>query len=155
MNAQSIKITVLLLAFATISLFAQTSPDLDRLDKQIKSKQGELGKLRKEISLYESRIARKEQAEANELSRLYDLEERISLTSRYITALANELQQLDQGIKLARLLVRRQENEIAELQQKLADRFVHIYKQRRSSMDRPSAGMTNSPSYCPLWEKRT
>ncbi|MFC1481460.1 murein hydrolase activator EnvC family protein, partial [Candidatus Neomarinimicrobiota bacterium] len=114
--------------------FGQTAPDLVQMDKQIKSKQGELGKLRQEIKLYESRIAKKEQAEANELNRLFELEERISLTSRLITALAEELQQLDQGINLARMLIQRQENEITTLQQKLADRFVHIYKQRRASM---------------------
>ncbi|UCD36695.1 MAG: peptidoglycan DD-metalloendopeptidase family protein [Fidelibacterota bacterium] len=115
-------------------LAGQTVQDLDALDRRIESKQDELQGLRDEIRLYERRIARQEQAEKDALSILFNLEERISLTSRLIKALESEGQQLTTAINLTQRLIRRGEGEIAALKEKLSARFVHVYKQRRSSM---------------------
>ena len=112
----------------------QTLQELQDLDKQINSKQSELERLREEVRLYEKRIARQEQEEKDALAVLFDIEERISLTSRLIRVLEAESRQLTQAINLTQRLIAKSEAEIAELKQKLAERFVHIYKQRRSSM---------------------
>lgn len=117
-----------------VPLSGQVSGELEQLDRQIASKQSDLEKLRDEINLYQRRITKKEQAEQNELQQLYDVEENISLTSRLIKALTDEINQLSDGINLAQVLIKREETEITNLQDKLAERFVHIYRQRRASM---------------------
>ncbi|MFC1618996.1 murein hydrolase activator EnvC family protein [Candidatus Neomarinimicrobiota bacterium] len=105
----------------------QTLQELQELDKQINSKQGELERLRGDVRRYEKRIARQQQEEKDALNVLFDIEERISLTSRLI-------RQLTQAINLTQRLIAKSEAEIAELKEKLAERFIHVYKQRRSSM---------------------
>jgi septal ring factor EnvC (AmiA/AmiB activator) len=125
-------LTTLLLTLTILG--GQTIQDLEQLDRQIGAKQGELKRLREEIRLYERRIARQEQAEKDALNILFELEERISLTSRLIKALETESQQLARAINLTQKLILQSEAEIAALKEKLAERFVHVYKQRRSSM---------------------
>ena len=115
-------------------VLGQVSADLEQLDIKIRAKQGELQQLRAEIKLYQRRIAKKERAEQDVLQKLYDIEEHISLTSRLVAALSTEIKQLNDGINLTEVLIRREEKEIADLQEKLAARFVHIYKQKRASM---------------------
>jgi septal ring factor EnvC (AmiA/AmiB activator) len=112
----------------------QTLQELQELDKQINSKQSELEDLREEVRRYEKRIARQQQEEKDALNVLFDIEERISLTSRLIRALEVESRQLTQAINLTQRLITKSETEIAELKQKLAERFIHVYKIRRSSM---------------------
>lgn len=107
---------------------------LEVLDRQIVARQGELERLRGEIRLYERRIARQEQEVKDALQILFDLEERISLTSRLIKALESESRQLTRAISMTQKLIREGEEEIAALKKKLAARFVHIYKQRRASI---------------------
>ena len=115
-------------------VLGQVSADLEQLDIKIRAKQGELQQLRAEIKLYQRRIAKKERAEQDVLQKLYDIEEHISLTSRLVAALSTEIKQLNDGINLTEVLIRREEQEIADLQEKLAARFVHIYKQKRATM---------------------
>ncbi|MFB0517239.1 MAG: murein hydrolase activator EnvC, partial [Candidatus Neomarinimicrobiota bacterium] len=119
----------------TLTLAAgQSFQELEELDQQIVAKQGELESLREEIRLYERRIARQEQEEKDALNVLYNLEERISLTSRLIQGLESESRQLTRAINLTQKLIKESEAEIAALKAKLAERFVHVYKQRRASM---------------------
>jgi len=115
-------------------LIGQSSQDLEALDRQIVARQGELERLREEIRLFERRIARQEQEEKDALKVLFNLEERISLTSRLIKALESENQQLTRAINMTRTLIREGEEEIAALKKKLAARFVHVYKQKRASI---------------------
>ncbi len=124
----------LMLLAGMAPLAGQDSADLQELDTQIETKQGELEKLREEIKLYQRRIAKKELAEQDVLQKLYDIDERISLTSRLVVALGIEIRQLDGGIALTEVLMRREQQEITDLQEKLGARFVHIYKQKRASM---------------------
>jgi septal ring factor EnvC (AmiA/AmiB activator) len=112
----------------------QTLQELQELDKQINSKQSELEGLREEVRQFERRIARQQQEEKDALNVLFDIEERISLTGRLIRALEAESRQLTQAINLTQRLITKSEAEIAELKQKLAERFIHVYKLRRSSM---------------------
>jgi len=115
-------------------LIGQSSQDLEALDRQIVARQGELERLREEIRLFERRIARQEQEEKDALKVLFNLEERISLTSRLIKALESENRQLTRAINMTRTLIREGEEEIATLKKKLAARFVHVYKQKRASI---------------------
>ncbi len=115
-------------------LIGQSSHDLEALDRQIVARRGELEHLREEIRLFERRIARQEQEEKDALKVLFNLEERISLTSRLIKALESESQQLTRAINITQTLIREGEEEIATLKSKLAARFVHVYKQKRASI---------------------
>ncbi|UCH10900.1 MAG: peptidoglycan DD-metalloendopeptidase family protein [Fidelibacterota bacterium] len=126
--------TLIAVCLGLVALGAQTVQDVEELDRQIGAKQNELRQLREEIRLYERRIARQEQAEKDALNVLFELEERISLTSRLIKALETESQQLTRAINLTQQLIRQSEAEIAALKEKLAERFAHVYKQRRSTM---------------------
>ena len=126
--------TLIALGLGLAALGGQTIQDVEELDRQIGTKQNELRQLREEIRLYERRIARQEQAEKDALNVLFELEERISLTSRLIKALETESQQLTRAINLTQQLIRQSEAEITALKEKLAERFVHVYKQRRSTM---------------------
>jgi len=112
----------------------QSFQELEELDRQITSRQGELERLREEIRLYERRIARQQQEEKDALNLLYDLEERISLTGRLINVLESESRQLTRAIDMTQELIKESEAEIATLKEKLAARFVHVYKQRRATI---------------------
>lgn len=125
---------LLVTAIALGPLTGQDAPELKRLDRQIQDKQGELGRLRQEIRRYERRIAEQEQAEADALDTLFEIEERMSLTSRLVKALENETDQLQAAMNLAEKRIRQEEEEIATIKRKLGERFVHIYKQRRASI---------------------
>ena len=123
---------LLLLCFPAAK--GQESAELRQLDSQIGSKQGELGRLRETIREYERRIAEKDAAEKSTLSALYELEEHISLTSRLIKAIEGKIGQLSDSIRTAGIKIADGEEEIATLKRNLSERFVHIYKQRRSSV---------------------
>ncbi|MFC1543142.1 murein hydrolase activator EnvC family protein [Candidatus Neomarinimicrobiota bacterium] len=126
------KIVIAILILAGL-LIGQSSQELEELDRQIIDKQGELDRIRSDIHIFEARIARQEQEEKDALNVLFDLEERISLTSRLIKALEAESQQLTRNINVTQQLIKNSEEEIAALKKKLAARFVHIYKQNRAS----------------------
>ncbi len=125
---------LLVIAIALGPLTGQDLPELKRLDRQIEDKQGELGRMREEIRRYERRITEQEQAEADALNTLFEIEERMSLTHRLVKALEHETDQLHAAMDLAEKRIRQEEEAIATLKRKLGERFVHIYKQRRASM---------------------
>ena len=112
----------------------QESAELRQLDSQIGNRQSELERLRETIREYERRIAEKDAAEKTTLSALYELEEHISLTSRLIKAIESKIGQLSDSIRIAEITIVAREDEIATLKRNLSARFVHIYKQRRSSV---------------------
>ncbi|UCH63709.1 MAG: peptidoglycan DD-metalloendopeptidase family protein [Fidelibacterota bacterium] len=124
----------LAIAVAFAPLIGQSSQDLEALDRQIVARRGELERLRDEIRLFERRIARQEQEEKDALKVLFNVEERISLTSRLIKALEGENQQLTKAINMTQTAIRESEEEIAALKRKLAARFIHVYKQKRASV---------------------
>ncbi|MEE9162874.1 MAG: hypothetical protein V3U35_07880, partial [Candidatus Neomarinimicrobiota bacterium] len=121
-------------AFLPALLAGQSTQELTELDRDIVAKQGELERVRAEIRLYETRIARQEKAEMDALNTLFALEERISLASRLIRALNSESLQLTKAISLTQQLIQKGEAEIVALKKKLSERFVHIYRQRRASL---------------------
>ncbi len=130
----SLRLIFLAIVVTTAPLTGQSSQDLEALDRQIVARQGELERLREDIRLFERRIARQEQEEKDALKVLFNLEERISLTSRLIKALESEGQQLTRAINVTQTLIRESKEEIATLKKKLAARFVHVYKQKRASI---------------------
>lgn len=127
-------IILLALCAPVVQSLGQTSSELDHLDSQIRAKQGELDRLRRDIRRSEERIAANKKAEVDALNQLFELEERISLTSRLVKALESEIVQLSQAVQGAGRQIQAGEAEIAHLKTQLAARFVHIYKQRQASL---------------------
>lgn len=117
-----------------LPIYGQESQELENLSKQIQGTKGKLTKLRDEIKRYENRITRSRKQERDALSNVYDLEEAISLKTRFIKALDQEVEQLSRAIDDAQTLIIQGEADIANLKSKLADRFIHIYMQERASL---------------------
>ncbi len=120
--------------FFLLPIYGQESQELENLSRQIQGTKGELARLRNEIKLYENRIEQSRKQERDALSAVYDLEEAISLKSRFIKALDQEVKELSRAIDDAQTLIIQGEADIANLKAKLADRFIHIYMQERASL---------------------
>lgn len=130
----TIRRVLLAVVVVTTQLVGQASQELEELDMQIEARQGELESIRNEIRLLNQRITEQEQEERDALTALRNLEERISLADRLRTSLESEAGQLTERINLTQQRITESEAEIDTMKNRLAARFVHVYKQKRASL---------------------
>ena len=119
----------ILLAFFLSGLIAQA----DKIETDIRFHTDELEKIRMEIDRFEKRISETSSNEKNEIERLNEIDEEISLVRNLIYRLRKEEKIKEKLIAEAELVIANKELEHDKLLDRYAKRVVTVYKKGRLS----------------------
>ena len=116
-------------ALSTVNFFPLWAQQREALTTEIAARAGELGALRTEIERLTSEIAAAEEHERTTLQLLDATDHEISLTTRLVSRLQEEVAARRVAIDTAVARLDRANNRLDELRRRYAKRVVHAYKQ--------------------------
>ena len=98
----------------------------------VKSRQGELNKLREEIKKFEGQIKDNRRKEQNTLQRLDDYDRQTQLIRTFVNKLTEEIAQNQKEIAIAQLNLSVAENELKQLKREYSRTVVNMYRRGRT-----------------------